>query len=626
MWEIQKVSLINLFSHKQSTYTVQNNQLTMLLGINQTEPGANSNGAGKSSIIEAITLALTGDVFRGVKRENFIRHGKQWCSVTIALHNAVLDRTLEVQRTIHLTKSSEVHITINGEVVFDSKRDRTKRTDPEAVVFNELGITKEDFLNYFVIGQGNRNSFFTCGDARQKQIISRFSNFDKLDSLLAQLKVEMAELEDEKETLQGKLDKATGWVEAIQEQIEAAEQEFAEQQDALRQDCRERLAQSTMALAKLNQDRAADIHAHAEAAQVERQLTKQARDPQLTIAEIEALEERMATLNKDTRQMNKRLGELANLQGQIITCPKCNNPFIPGAEYDIAEVEKEVKTLGVKLTAAKNKLNGLEQQVDALEQQLNTEKKTVNDLEMVQRRLQRLSDNVEDYEKRIAREKQRKADIVNELEAIKNRTVEAVVAKHRQKLEGYLQQQSELSESIAALVNQLNDKKFFEFHFGKKGLKTYLANRSIKNIQDICNFYLNKFDTDMQVLISGYRTLKNGDLKDEIEVNVVKSGMAQGVFNKYSGGEKSRVDLCGIIAIHSLINNAAPHGKGLNFLGLDENIAYLDAQGHHEVVKILSKAQKTILLVMQLMEDMPLPNGNKVYIVKENGISKIQTT
>ena len=52
-------------------------------------------------------------------------------------------------------------------------------------IFEEIGISKEDLLNYFIIGQKNYTTFFGSTDAKQKEIISRIGNYNKvLDGIL----------------------------------------------------------------------------------------------------------------------------------------------------------------------------------------------------------------------------------------------------------------------------------------------------------------------------------------------------------------------------------------------------------------------------------------------------------
>jgi DNA repair exonuclease SbcCD ATPase subunit len=180
-----------------------------------------------------------------------------------------------------------------------------------------------------------------------------------------------------------------------------------------------------------------------------------------------------------------------------------------------------------------------------------------------------------------------------------------------------------LTERKNELNRSYQDKQQLLFHMGKGGFKTYLANMSILNIQNLSNYYLNKFDTNLSVEISGYKLKKDGDISDKITIHVVKVDTGkQGLFKQYSGGEKGRVALAGVLALHSLINNTAEHGKGFNFLAIDEAISYLDDTGQVEALRILEKSEITSLVVMQQVKNLSVTD--KVIFVKQGGQTTIK--
>src|SRR5690606_30997543 len=117
---------------------------------------------------------------------------------------------------------------------------------------------------------------------------------------------------------------------------------------------------------------------------------------------------------------------------------------------------------------------------------------------------------------------------------------------------------------------------------------------------NITNNLLRKFETDLQVKITGYKILKTGEVRDRIEVSVTKEGytIGSGKFQRHSGGEKMRIDLAGILAIRQLINNSCEHGKGINFIALDESVQALDKSGQVEALRILGRTGITSIIVM----------------------------
>ena len=190
-----------------------------------------------------------------------------------------------------------------------------------------------------------------------------------------------------------------------------------------------------------------------------------------------------------------------------------------------------------------------------------------------------LSNEISSYEEIIEEQQSnlnvyisKKKTLEVELENINKSSLNDEIQEIKSKLKKQEEKKLKHIDKIQLIQEKKDEIQFHLFHFGKKGFKTYLANKSIRSIQDMCNFYLQKFETNLQVQISGFTILKSGDVRDKIEISVLKNGISKGLFNKYSGGEKSRIDVAGIISINKLINNSCSE-RGLDLLILDENVS-----------------------------------------------------
>ncbi len=87
----------------------------------------------------------------------------------------------------------------------------------------------------------------------------------------------------------------------------------------------------------------------------------------------------------------------------------------------------------------------------------------------------------------------------------------------------------------------------------------------------------------------------------------------------YSGGERQRVTLAGILAIQRLINLSL-NGGGLNLLLLDESLGNIDTFGTTEIVRILENLGITVMLITQNVEDSSIFK-NAIQVVKRGGVS-----
>lgn len=103
--------------------------------------------------------------------------------------------------------------------------------------------------------------------------------------------------------------------------------------------------------------------------------------------------------------------------------------------------------------------------------------------------------------------------------------------------------------------------------------------------------------------------------------SLIRDGIDGGSFNKYSEGEKSRVNLANILAMHKLTNVNCVDDKGLDLLILDEILDACDEEGLSNMFNALNQLKITSLVVSHgnIAENYPY----KLVVNKQNGISFI---
>ena len=121
-------------------------------------------------------------------------------------------------------------------------------------------------------------------------------------------------------------------------------------------------------------------------------------------------------------------------------------------------------------------------------------------------------------------------------------------------------------------------------------------------------------------MINPFSILKSGEVREKIDCFVSDNGIDAKNFLAYSGGERQRITLAGILAIQKLINLSS-NGRGLNLLLLDESLGNIDSRGTMEIVKILERLGITVMLITQNVEDVSIFR-NCLRVVKDDGVSK----
>ncbi len=618
MWQPKVIKIENLFSHVDTEYRFLKNKCTMLFGRNMTDSGADSNGSGKSGLIEGVTLALTGKTCRDVNRTEFVNDSGDVCYVELQLENAVCDvKSLVVKRWIHRTKSAKIELWENGEL----NTEMTSVNECNARIFDLIGVTRDDLLHFFIVGQDSNYSFLTAGDSEQKKIISRLTNADviekRVESLKAQNKKQVAiigELEKSIIKIDSYIEITTG---QIDDEKANSEERFKDRMNNLNDNIDDQL------------DKIETIK--------ERRLTW-SEDLKEKISKLDILKSSLvdcteieSKINKNNRivrenkkQINEAKDNIDHLERILkgtTTCPKCSHEWNQGEDIDIKTIPEMVKVAekfieGIidknkKYLADNKNLNAQLEENDLLSSKVRklnggiSQMKT--DIEMLSKKDKMAQNNIEGFKEELKKLEKEK----------KNNTK---VKSLQSKLKEYKADKDSEDDKLSKHLIASEEANFWIYHFSKKGFLTYLTNQSIKTIEHITNSYLRKFNTDLSVKIEGYKVLKNNDVRENITISIVRDGIKQGSFERYSGGEKGRVNLACIVGLQKLMNMSANNG-GLNFLGLDEVFEGLDRTGQKDVLNILETLGVTTMVVTHRND--PIGAENEVCIEKVNGVSKL---
>ena len=115
--------------------------------------------------------------------------------------------------------------------------------------------------------------------------------------------------------------------------------------------------------------------------------------------------------------------------------------------------------------------------------------------------------------------------------------------------------------------------------------------------------------------------MKSGKIRDKISISLIRDGVDCGSFDKFSEGEKARVNLANILAMHKLTNVNCAEGRGLDLLVLDEILDATDESWLANIFEALNSLQITSLVVSHgnIAENYPY----KLVVNKQNGVSFI---
>lgn len=278
------------------------------------------------------------------------------------------------------------------------------------------------------------------------------------------------------------------------------------------------------------------------------------------------------------------------------------------------ELSRGASSLANKMQALQNQMNILQKSIEEVRVNLFDDAYAILD-EAIQRQeseIKRAELNLNNANGAIQSYEESIHDIENASETDMIETLKANKKKYEKELTLAISQKENVEQKLNSYKEQ--EATFIEF-------KTHLANTKIDALSHITNEFLEAIGSDIRIAFSGFTVLKSGKIRDKISISIIRDGVDCGSFDKFSEGEKARVNLANILAMHKLTNINCDDNKGLDLLILDEILEATDEQGLSNIFDALNQLQITSLVVSHgnIAENYPY----KTVVNKLNGISFI---
>lgn len=615
MWNIKSISAENFTSFKHVEYSFDK-KCYIVRAENKDNQGQKSNGGGKSSFIDIISIGLLGYTLTGRTIKNCVGWdaGEGPLVITLQITNEEHSLDVKISRTIYNSnKSQELVLLVNDKVPKEipSKRGVVNGVDVKLgnqyILQNILDITEEDLLNYYLISGVNYQPFLGVNTDRKLEVITRFTNTGAIDKVISYLETEEKANQNKLNEVLMQIERYKGAIEALQESLGGeAQKAWEESRDTLITDLNAKLDSCEADIMKLEDQidalRAKDYKIH----------PIDNKKLQSLQARFDIKYSKWEQLQTAGKELNKKISTIETHLAGAVECPNCNYTFKPGSNNHYTSVD---------LLAVKNQYSEFPGKIDAIGkemQEINDQMGAIKELEeeneSTQRKLASKDTQIgilEDSQKMLI---ERYEQIKQEIESVANQTFDSLAIE---------EQIAEKDEHIAKLEGQADgyrksDTKTWITHF--EDFKFYLGNKPINLICSLVNQYLKLNQSDLNVHIEGFKLLRSGETRQALTPVIYRNWMNPQDYQQFSGGEKVRLNISVDLAFQQLINSSSRYG-GLNLYISDELLNSLDDEGVKNAAEAFNKLDKTILLVTHSGND--LNYSNCIDIVKENGVSKL---
>ncbi|AIW03494.1 exonuclease [Bacillus phage Moonbeam] len=616
----------NFLAFKEIKLDLDNRGLVLIEGKNLSSNKFESNGAGKTSIIDIIVYVLYDTTTKGLKADEVInRHAKKnTCAV---LEGRKREDTYRIERyRKHKKYGSKVRLIINGE---DETASSVKETNKK--IEQLIGLDYLTFTNSIMFSQRNQvGRFSTATDKEKKEILENLVNLTVYgtaqDIAKKRVKDKDAEIEQKKreeEKLQWELTQVDSFEQQDQERYNSTKQAIEQEQQNFE-----------------NVKEAMNKH-----------ITDNQHNVTTWINEVEKLKEQQEQLNSPTNphsetvnQLTHQLNELKAEQQRLTieqneevkkykqlglqdTCPVCGN------ELDTAHRDKEQEVIKGKLREIITQLNVINPAAETVQQKYNDAYALYLEVKKQQDGIVTLH---RDLSTKIGQINSLQQQYSNQLESYKSKL--SAITSTLNRLNSFPEPVSRDADRLAikdkinahreAMVALQKEKNILEDTvkiFSNSGVKSHVLDLVTPFLNERANKYLGALaGSDMELIFSTQTRKKDGEMSEKFDVQL-HNAVGGESYKANSDGEMKRADLA---IAHALQDYVITKGSSpVNFLLYDEILDGLDEVGVESVVQLLKEKQKQIGTVLVITHSSALKAMfEKVFTVVKNkdGIATLE--
>jgi len=634
---IHAIEAINFMSFETLEFSVPSTGLHFIGGEVTGKAMSNSNGAGKSALFEAVCFSLYGKTIRNTGKDDVInrKFGKD-CMVALALESEGHEYTV-VRFRGDSDNANELRF-LKGE------QDITAGTmnDTQDMIDQVLGMNWLVFSNAVIFGEKARR-FTQAKDAEKKEIFDEIMMFHQYVEAQARAKDDVKSLKVTLQENEGKLGIVLTSIEQYKDSVGEEEQRLVEAKKkkekafheveklkAEMQSVQISIGENNSKLVKLQEDKASLKEDDSTLYQTITTLADKKSSGMVKLNELE-----------NTHYMNLRLLttdmiELeAIVKGETVPegtrCPKCKQPVTKESITEMKDhFSEELDVIKKKCEVEEQAYTKAKENREKVEADFDKRIKEVVDLRHeYDSQLGSMSVKIDSLKSEILGLSTEVEGKQNDIKMIKGYTEEAVKEiedRKKQilkKMEPLQQQLLDLTASIEKTKGEFEYHEFWVEGFGNKGIKSFLLDEIVPELNKKANYYASMLmDDDIQLEFKTESTLKSGETRDKFNVSIIY-GEEVVAYENCSSGEKGRIDVSILLALQNMIFSR--NANNCNLVVFDEVFEHLDITGVERVVNLLREESKDkAIFVISHQNELRDYFDNQILVVKDENGSVIE--
>jgi len=515
-----------------------------------------ANGAGKSTILDALTFALFGKPFRKINKPQLLN--------SINQSDCVVEVNFDIGRNKYTVtrgiKPNKFEIKQNG-VIHDqdaSVVDQQKHFEQTILKMNY-----KSFTQIVVLGSSTFVPFMRLPLAARREIIEDILDIQIFSTMNVNLKEKIKVINDELRDHEYKLS-------LVKEKIDMQKQFMLDIEKKNKEDIQEKENRKDTLLTEalnyeteiLNNDKEIDVKTTA---------VSDTQTLKTTISKITSIKEKLSTKRKSHAKEKKFFEEND-------ACPTCGQSIAEHFKQEkitllsdkLAEVEKGVSDLGQQLSDLQSKEDTFILLIDEINELNQKNRQLNNEIKSLHKRIEELDDDIR---------KLRDSD-VNQREQF---SILKSLSEDGKRVQETISETKEEKDCLLTAAQLLKD----------SGIKTRIIKKYLPTMNKLINDYLEKMEFSASFMLDdNFEEVIKSRYRDEFS------------YESFSEGEKARIDIALLLTWRSVAK--LKNSVDTNLLILDEIFdGSLDQSGNSDLGWILrSFDDKTNVFVISHRENM----------------------
>ena len=532
------------------------------------------NGAGKSTMLDAIAFGLFGKPHRNINKPQLVN--------TVNNKNCVVEVTFIIGKAkykiIRGIKPNVFEIWKNGEMINQSSHSKEYQKILEQ---NILKLNHKSFHQIVVLGSSSFVPFMQLPAQHRRDVIEDLLDINVFSKMNSLLKEKTSVLRDKMKDLSFKLDVETNKIDT--------QKKYISDLKALNKTAKE---QKDVQVDKLRKDLASLSKENAE-------ISAEVEDKQKPLEkELNTLHDRKQVFvqyNAQFRQQMSQVVKESKFYEENENCPTCSQEITESVRNDKLQSSKEkAKELKDAMDEASIKSGEIEDSITQVSDDLNAIRAKQSTVNSNNQSIARIQNEIEYLEKEL------------------NQTGDIETAK--EELEAMQNTANEFNMSKFQLNEEYSYNNVMSEMLKDTGIKTKIIKQYIPVINKLVNQYLQILDFYVHF-----------DLDESFTETIRSRHRDQFSYDSFSEGEKQRIDLALLFTWRMIAK--MKNSISTNLLLLDETFdSSLDHDGVENLMKILHSLDENsnTFIISHKGDILDGKFKDKIEFVKEKNFSKIK--